>query len=120
MIRRLALVAVCLILPLGYCAAEEMKRLRVGEVIVTYPPDLEKEAKEVARIAGELLPPKLKQHKELKKKLSDTKKIAEHITTLIGCPEYTRDAEVMLDSLVKLSADMPLICPQGYTRVSQG
>ena len=91
----IALVA-CLVAP---CAADdELQKLQVGEITITYPTGLEAQAKELAEAAKEVIPPRKQTFLKVRKALSDTDKVAQRITDLIRCPEDVDLARRMLSA----------------------
>jgi hypothetical protein len=107
----LRLIFFLAILSAIFCAAApgslaaETRQLKSDGITITYPSDLEPQAKELMRAAKEVIPPRRKAFLELKKILSNDKKVAKKVVDLLGCPEHLDRAR----ELIKLTGGMDFV-----------
>lgn len=96
-------------------AAEEMKKLKAGDITVTYPAGLEDRAREVADFATRNILPIRDQFLRTRKALSDNDKVSKRIVEWIGYPEGQKEAKKVLleyseamDAMATLYTDIRL------------
>jgi len=92
--RTAVLIVVLLITSaVSFTSAEELKKLRKGDITVTYPAGLDDKARELADFATKEFLPIRDQLRERQEALADTGKVARRIVEWLGCPEEQKTAE---------------------------
>lgn len=96
-------------------STEKMKKLKAGDITVTYPAGLEDKAKELAEFATKNILPERDRFLKTTKVFSDTDKVSKRIVEWLGCPEEQKEAEEAFagcskttDSLEKMFTDIRL------------
>ena len=79
--------------------APRTEKLTVGDITISYPPGLEAQAQEAAKLAAEVIAPRREKLRNFKQKINDSDGIAAQICKLIGCPEHVENARETLNRM---------------------
>lgn len=97
-----------LVLPLVLAATfshlhAETQKLQVGDITISYPAELEPQAKELAKVAPKVITPRREKLLTIHNALSDTKGAVKRITDLMGCPECAQTPTEVLSAFRTLT-----------------
>jgi hypothetical protein len=87
-----ALIVLC-VLPFQ---AEEMQKVAVGDITISYPPGLETQANDLANISNNTLLPRLEKFRRLEGVFTDSDRVARRIGEILGTPEHVGLARDLL------------------------
>ena len=83
--------------------ASDLKTLKAGEITVTYPSDLERQAQETLAVAQQIVAPQSATYHRLRQALADDRGVGQRIASLLGYPEYAGQGIEMLSAFLKLA-----------------
>jgi len=95
----LAILSAIFCAPAPGSLAAETRQLKSDGITITYPSDLEPQARELMRAAKEVIPPRRKAFLELMKALSNDRAVARKVVDLLGCPEHLDRAQEIIKKL---------------------